>query len=149
MAERSRRYVTLKVRLLFAVFAFLFSSVRQISAQLLMFTAVPINFLATVTAYSSTRRQISRHPTITASGKRVANGIVACPRKFPFGTKVSIDGKTYTCQDRLNKKYDDRFDIWKPSTAAARIFGKRKLPVVITEFPQDAVEVELTADDHQ
>src|SRR5262249_5731564 len=94
-----------------------------------------VNFTATVTAYSSTRRQTSSHPKITASGKHVRDGFIACPRKFPFGTKVTIDGRVYKCQDRLNLKYDSRFDIWKPNTKAARIFGKRELPVVVVAEP--------------
>ena len=94
-----------------------------------------LNFTATITAYSSTRRQTSSHPKITASGKHVRDGFIACPRKFPFGTKVTIDGRVYECQDRLNLKYDSRFDIWKPNTRAARIFGKRTLPVAVMEPP--------------
>ena len=77
-------------------------------------------FIATVTAYSSSRS------ARTASGTRASDGIAACPRKYPFGTKVVIEGRTYECRDRLNRKYDDRFDIWKPTRTAARLFGKRQ-----------------------
>jgi hypothetical protein len=48
---------------------------------------------------------------------------------------VRIDGKIYRCEDRLNSKFDDRFDIWKPSSSAARSFGKRELEVEVTEIP--------------
>ena len=81
-------------------------------------------FIATVTAYSSSRS------ARTASGTRASDGIAACPRKYPFGTKVVIEGRTYECRDRLNRKYDSRFDIWKPSSSAARLFGKRTLKVI-------------------
>jgi len=77
-------------------------------------------FIATVTAYTS------RPFATTASGSRGFDGVVACPRKFPFGTKVMIEGKIYECLDRLSRKYDDRFDIWKPTHAAAKLFGKRQ-----------------------
>ena len=76
--------------------------------------------IATITAYTS------RPSAATASGAPGFDGVVACPRKYPFGTKVVIEGRTYECRDRLNRKYDDRFDIWKPTRAAARLFGKRQ-----------------------
>ncbi len=77
-------------------------------------------FIATVTAYTSRPR------AVTASGVRGFDGVVACPRKYPFGTRVMIEGRIYECRDRLNRKYDDRFDIWKPTRTAARLFGKRQ-----------------------
>lgn len=91
-------------------------------------TAPPV--IATVTAYSSPRS--SR----TASGTRVSEGIVACPRKYPFGTRFRIDGKVYRCQDRASRRYGNRFDIWKPNRFAARAFGKRKLAVVVIGKPE-------------
>ena len=82
------------------------------------------SFLAIVTAYTSSRG------AVTASGSHTFDGVVACPRKYPFGTRFMIEGKLYECRDRLNRKYDSRFDIWKPSSSAARSFGKRTLKVV-------------------
>jgi 3D (Asp-Asp-Asp) domain-containing protein len=86
--------------------------------------------VATVTAYSSPRS------ARTASGTRVSDGIVACPRKYPFGTRFRIEGKVYRCQDRASRKYGNRFDIWKPNRLAARTFGKRKLAVVVVGKPE-------------
>src|SRR5438067_6595090 len=81
-------------------------------------------FLGTVTAYTSS-------PTAaTASGTRAFDGLLACPRKYPFGTLFAIEGRIYQCRDRLSRKYDGRLDVWKPTQKAARLFGKRKLPVV-------------------
>jgi 3D (Asp-Asp-Asp) domain-containing protein len=117
-------------------------SLEQIPTITTATMAAGLNFVATVTAYSSTRRQTSSHPKITASGKHVSDGVIACPRKFPFGTKVTIDGKVYTCQDRLNRKYDSRFDIWKPNTRAAKVFGKRELPIVVEPVATDAATIE-------
>jgi len=86
------------------------------------------SFLAVVTAYTSSRR------AVTASGSRAFDGVVACPRKYRFGTRFMIEGRIYECRDRLNRKYQSRFDIWKPSNSAARLFGKRTLKVVpVTE----------------
>jgi 3D (Asp-Asp-Asp) domain-containing protein len=80
--------------------------------------------VATVTAYTSARS------SITASGTPVFDGVMACPRKYPFGTRFKIEGKVYKCQDRPSAKYGNRFDIWKPTKVAARAFGKKKLTVV-------------------
>ncbi len=126
----------MQFRLLFAALLLLFLSVRLISAEqvpVVSSTVTPI--IATVTAYSSTRGQTDRYPTITASGRHVRNGFVACPRRYPFGTRVRIAGRIYRCEDRLNAKFDDRFDIWKPNSAAARSFGKRELEVEVTQVP--------------
>jgi len=128
----------MKVCALSAVFWVLFVISETISAESIRIleilptpVAIELKFRAVVTAYSSTRRQTSSHPRITASGKRVFDGVVACPRRFPFGTKVLIAGKIYECLDRLNLKYDTRFDIWKPNMRAARIFGKRELSIAV------------------
>lgn len=127
----------MQLRLLFAAVFLVFALFTPISAERIpTISAAARSLEATVTAYSSTRHQASRHPTITASGRHVRNGIVACPRRFPFGTKVRIAGKIYRCEDRLNTRFDNRFDIWKSNSAAARSFGKQELPVVVTEVPQ-------------
>ena len=133
----------MQIRLLFAVLFLISLSVTSISAEQVpvispITSVTPIH--ATVTAYSSSRRQTDRYPTITASGKHVRSGFVACPRRFPFGTKVRIAGKLYCCEDRMNARFDDRFDIWKPSSAAARSFGKRELQVEVTEIPESTTE---------
>jgi len=47
-----------------------------------------------------------------ASGKRAYIGAVACPRHIELATRVMIDGKTYTCEDRTAKRYDGRYDIF-------------------------------------
>jgi len=92
--------------------------------------ATGTSLVATVTAYSSPRS------ALTASGTRVSEGIVACPRKYPFGTRFRIDGKVYRCQDRASRRYGNRFDIWKPNRKAARAFGKRKLAIVVVGKPE-------------
>jgi 3D (Asp-Asp-Asp) domain-containing protein len=94
--------------------------------------SVPHLAIATVTAYSSSPR------AVTASGIPAFEGVVACPRKYPLGTQVQIDGKVYECLDRLAVRYDDRFDIWKPTSNAARRFGKQRI-LVITIIPKYAL----------
>jgi 3D (Asp-Asp-Asp) domain-containing protein len=86
---------------------------------------------ADVTAYSSSPDETWGDPFLTASGRRVFDGVVACPRRLPFGTQVLIGARTYTCWDRLHPKYDDRFDIWKPSKEEALEFGRRRVIVQI------------------
>ena len=90
-------------------------------------------FQATVTAYSSSPDETWGDPFITASGRRVFDGLVACPRALPFGTQVSIGDRTYQCYDRLHRKYDHRFDIWMATKAAALTFGQQRLPVEVIE----------------
>ena len=91
----------------------------------------PNRFLADITAYSSSPDETWGDPFLTASGRPVADGVVACPRRLPFGTRVRIGKRTYTCWDRLHPKYDDRFDIWKPSKEDALQFGRQRLIVVV------------------
>lgn len=48
---------------------------------------------------------------LTASGKIAEVGMVAY-NQVPFGTKLLIDGKVYSVEDRTAKRYSDRIDIW-------------------------------------
>lgn len=86
---------------------------------------------ANVTAYNSIPNQTDGTPFITASGKHVHPGTLACPRGIPFGTKVLIDGKPFTCEDRMNPKFADRFDIWMSSKEDAIDWGIRKVEVKV------------------
>jgi 3D (Asp-Asp-Asp) domain-containing protein len=40
-----------------------------------------------------------------------------------LGSTVHVNGKTYTVQDRLAKRYDSRFDIYFESHEKAKQFG--------------------------
>jgi 3D (Asp-Asp-Asp) domain-containing protein len=91
----------------------------------------PLRFRATVTAYSSSPDETWGDPFVTASGRHVFDGLVACPREFAFGTKFKIGSRTYQCFDRLHDKYDDRFDIWMSTKNQALQFGKRQLLVEV------------------
>jgi 3D (Asp-Asp-Asp) domain-containing protein len=88
-------------------------------------------FRAVVTAYSSSPDETWGDPFITSSGRRVAAGVIACPRRFPFGTRFRIGSAVYTCWDRLHQRYDQRFDIWKATKEEALEFGRRRLFVEV------------------
>ena len=50
---------------------------------------------------------------ITASGAKVKAGVtIAAPKEFPFGTKLLINGNTYTVQDRGGAIKNKRIDIY-------------------------------------
>lgn len=70
-------------------------------------------FSAWITGYNTLEEQTDNNPCISASGMNICgrDDIVACPRKYPFGTKVEIDGKIYECQDRTASHHDGTFDI--------------------------------------
>ena len=90
-----------------------------------------------VTAYSSSSDQTDDTPTITASGKLVADGIIA-NNMLPFGTKIKIPSlygnKIFTVQDRMSKhKSDYHFDIWMPDRSLAIDFGKKTTEIEIVD----------------
>ena len=61
---------------------------------------------------------------LTANGTRPVQGVtVAASRKYPLGSKVIINGKQYTVQDRLHRKFDARFDVYFNRHKDARAFG--------------------------
>lgn len=80
--------------------------------------------LAVVTAYTWTGDR-------TASGHWPAAGItVAAPRSVPLGTRVWIEGVGQrVVQDRMHRRFPDRWDIYLPSRREALQFGRRTLRV--------------------
>ena len=94
------------------------------------------DFTATVTAYCPCSRCCGKWAGgPTASGKMPVQGITcAGPRSVPFGTRVYIDKVGWrTVQDRLAKKFDNRYDIYFKSHSEALRFGKRTLRVYIKD----------------
>ena len=116
--------------------------VKGVTAQktLAVQTAAPADGTAissrwvTVTAYSSTVDQCDSSPFITASGTHVRDGIIAT-NLLAFGTKVkfpSIYGdKIFVVEDRMNKRYTDRADIWFSTREEAKKFGVKRLEMII------------------
>lgn len=88
---------------------------------------------ATVTAYTSSVDETDDTPFITASGARTGHGVIACPSKYDFGTKIVIEGRQYTCEDRMNRRYRDqeRFDIWVETKDDAFTWGIRELEIIV------------------
>lgn len=88
---------------------------------------------ATVTAYTSSPDETDDTPFITASGATTGHGVIACPPKYDFGTKVIIGDTEYVCEDRMNPRYhsQERFDIWVETKEEALEWGVRKVSVEV------------------
>jgi 3D (Asp-Asp-Asp) domain-containing protein len=94
--------------------------------------------LYTVTAYCACEKCCGRWSGgPTASGKMPVAGVTcAGPRSIPFGTRVRIEGVgERVVQDRLAKRFDNRFDVFFGSDEQAHgkalRFGKRTLKVEV------------------
>ncbi len=88
------------------------------------------NGIVWATAYSSTPDQTDATPFTTANGKHVYDGLIAA-NFLPFGTKVrfpEIFGeKIFTVNDRMNRRYNYRIDVWMTSRDQALRFGVQKM----------------------
>ena len=81
------------------------------------------------TAYSSTVWQTDDTPFITASNKKVRNGIVA-NNLLAFGTNVRFPelfgDRVFQVEDRMSsQKGNYHFDIWFSDTEDAKAFGAK------------------------
>ena len=87
-----------------------------------------------VTAYSSTPDQTDSTPFIMASGNHVYDGAVAA-NFLPLGTKVRFPtlygDKVFTVEDRMNKRYYYKADVWMPTRWQAQQFGLRNVPIEV------------------
>lgn len=94
-----------------------------------------MSFRAIVTGYGAEPGQTDDTPFTTASGSHVHAGGIACPVKFPFGTRFRIGGNEYVCDDRMNPRYqhEDRFDIFFPNNADAIHFGTKTMTVEVLQ----------------
>lgn len=88
-----------------------------------------------VTAYSSESPETG---TITASGQKVRRGIIAVSRDLEkecglkFGDLVEIEGVgTFEVQDRMNKRWRRRVDIWYPTEKECFTFGKQNRVLIV------------------
>lgn len=92
--------------------------------------------IVSATAYSSTPDQTDGTPFITALGTSVRDGIIAT-NFLPFGTKIKIPDiygdKIFVVEDRMNRRYWHRVDIWFPDRASALEFGFKKVKIQILE----------------
>jgi 3D (Asp-Asp-Asp) domain-containing protein len=78
---------------------------------------------------------------ITASGKKAATGMVAMDAKYPFGTKILIDGVMYTVEDRGGAITDNHVDIYMPTHNEALKNGT-KVTTATVYLPSDTEESE-------
>ena len=92
------------------------------------------HYIVTATAYSSTVDQTDDTPFITASGTYVRDGIAAA-NFLPFGTVFKIPeiygDKIFVVEDRMNKRYWHRVDIWFPERQMAKEFGVKQIRIEI------------------
>ncbi len=102
------------------------------------FAAKPVKTIKVLaTAYSSSVDETDSDPFITASGKRVADGIVA-NNLLPLGTKIRIPklygDKVFTVYDRMNKRKGNyHIDLWMPSKTLALNFGVKSVEIEVLE----------------
>lgn len=71
---------------------------------------------------------------LTASGKSVAVGMVAMSSNYPFGTKIMINGKMYTVEDRGGSEIENdihRVDIYVTNHEEALRLGRYKTTATI------------------
>lgn len=87
-----------------------------------------------VTAYCACAKCCGKSTGRTASGKKATAGrTVAAPSTFKFGTKLSINGKTYVVEDRGGAIKGNRIDLYVESHSAALRWGVKYLPVEVVE----------------
>jgi len=90
-----------------------------------------------ITAYSSSIDETDSTPFITASGSYARDGIVAA-NFLPIGAQIMMPelfgGQIFTVEDRLNKNYNDRIDVWFPSKKQAIQFGQKISRVEILQL---------------
>lgn len=91
-----------------------------------------------MTAYTSDPAQTDDTPCITASGldvcKRNIENVVAA-NFLPIGTRVKIPelygNRVFYVEDRMNKRYDYRMDIWMKDIKDARQFGLKNVTIEV------------------
>ena len=88
-----------------------------------------------VTAYCSCAKCCGGHASgYTSSGTEATAGrTVAASGQFSYGTKLLINGKEYTVEDRGGAVKGDKIDIYMNSHAEALAWGVKYLPVQISE----------------
>lgn len=85
-----------------------------------------------ITAYCSCAKCCGKTNGITAAGtKATAGRTVAASSKFALGTKLNINGHTYTVEDRGGAITGNKIDIYVNSHAEALAWGVRYLPVSV------------------
>lgn len=90
--------------------------------------------MAEFSAYTASVGETDSNPLVMASGKVVYLGAVACPRDMKFGTVIELkNGKQYTCEDRMNARYTNNFDIFMVEKSEALAFGRKAMEYKIVK----------------
>lgn len=97
-------------------------------------------FIAECTAYTEGIESCGKLPThpaygITASGKRVKEGMIAVDTRYiPFGTRVYIEGLgVYVAEDTGGAIKGNRIDIYMSDLNKAIEFGRQNRRVIILD----------------
>lgn len=87
-----------------------------------------------VTGYCACKKCCGKTNGITASGTQATAGrTVAASSQFSFGTKLSINGTTYTVEDRGGAIKGNKIDVYFNTHAEALAWGVKYLPVEVVE----------------
>ena len=88
-----------------------------------------------VTAYCPCSKCCGKYANgITARGTIATAGkTIATDKRFSFGTKLKINGKVYTVEDRGGAIKGNRIDVYMNTHAEALAWGVRYLPVEVVE----------------
>lgn len=87
-----------------------------------------------ITGYCSCAKCCGKTTGRTASGTTATAGrTIAASSALPFGTQVSINGHTYTVEDRGGAIKGNRIDIYFSSHSEALAWGVRYLPVEVLD----------------
>ena len=88
------------------------------------------------TGYNSLPEQTDDSPFIAADGTRVYWGMVAA-NFLPFKTKIKIPDyygdQIFVVHDRMNRRYNERVDVWFAQKPDALKWGVRKVRIQILE----------------
>lgn len=87
-----------------------------------------------ITAYCPCSKCCGKQTGITASGTRATAGrTVAASSQYAFGTKLLINGKVYTVEDRGGAIKGNKIDIYMNTHAEALAWGVKYLPVQVAQ----------------
>lgn len=96
-------------------------------------TGTPYVMEVEVTHYCPCAQCNGNSLAMSASGKPLAVGMVAMSAQYPFGTRLSINGRIYTVEDRGGSEFNDihRVDIFVNSHEEALRLGRYKTTATV------------------
>jgi len=91
-------------------------------------------FIVPATAYTSDPRETDNTPFITASGTIVRHGTIAA-NFLPMGAHLRLPElygeKIFVVEDRMNRRYNKRIDIWMEEKEEAHQFGIQDVTIEV------------------